>query len=158
VPISVDGAIELTRCRPLDTLTAFQMDKSTIAQPPPVRYAVRQVLDQELRKEQLLQSSMARQARSSVLAITQNDDDDKENEPRLKARLNADPPAKAVPVKRDFFGRIINEARPVSSGKAANQARKDESEDGGRVWVSFHEGFSNAVRKPITLKELMDSF
>ena len=27
-----------------------------------------------------------------------------------------------------------------------------------KVWVSFHEGFSNAVRKPITLEELMRGF
>jgi chromosome transmission fidelity protein 18 len=25
----------------------------------------------------------------------------------------------------------------------------------GRIWVSFHEGFSNAVRKPVTLDDIM---
>jgi len=24
-----------------------------------------------------------------------------------------------------------------------------------KVWVTFHEGYSNAVRKPITIEELM---
>ena len=62
--------------------------------------------------------------------------------------------------KRDFFGRIINEVIP--NGKASDVSKAlatpSTGSDGKRVWVSFHEGFSNAVRKPITLKELMDSF
>lgn len=60
--------------------------------------------------------------------------------------------------KRDFFGRIINDARPTSAGKNPASVQATRKEDDGRVWVSFHEGFSNAVRKPITLKELIDSF
>lgn len=32
-----------------------------------------------------------------------------------------------------------------------------EGED-ERVWVSFNEGFSNAVRKPITMNDLMEGF
>lgn len=31
-------------------------------------------------------------------------------------------------------------------------------DEGGRIWMSFNEGFSNAVRKPITLRDLMDGF
>ncbi|RMD42304.1 hypothetical protein DV735_g2832, partial [Chaetothyriales sp. CBS 134920] len=78
---------------PLDTLTTFHLAKG--APSAPVRYAVRQVLDQELRKEKAVQAALSRQARGAR---------------------------------------------------------------GARVWVSFHEGFSNAVRKPITLKELMEGF
>jgi chromosome transmission fidelity protein 18 len=69
--------------------------------------------------------------------------------------------AAAVTGPRDFFGRVIvNEARPSSAagsggspatGKAAGKAEE-------RVWVSFHEGFSNAVRKPISLREFWESF
>src|ERR1700754_2936817 len=128
------------------------MDGSVTASAAPVRYAVRQVLDQELQREKLLQNSMARQARSSALMPTLDDpDDDKEHDPRLQKKLNGEQGVKAAPVKRDFFGRIINEARSVSAGKASRQERKEEQQDEGRVWVSFHEGFSNAVRKPITL-------
>jgi chromosome transmission fidelity protein 18 len=77
---------------------------------------------------------------------------------------NADATAKkkhisTVGGKRDFFGRLVNEARPGSAGKgmesAASKAVKKAEE---RVWVSFHEGYSNAVRKPVSLKELLDSF
>ena len=145
----------LTRYRPLDTLTAFQMDKTTSVAAAPVRYAVRQVLDQELRKEKLLQSSFARQARSSALMGTQDDEDeDKEN---LNPSEKIAEAAKMPTVKRDFFGRVVNEARPPSAGKGARQTKEVDRKE-ARVWVSFHEGFSNAVRKPITLKELLDSF
>jgi chromosome transmission fidelity protein 18 len=37
-------------------------------------------------------------------------------------------------------------------GKGIDEGRKERE---GRVWVSFHEGFSNAVRKPVTLREIM---
>lgn len=36
------------------------------------------------------------------------------------------------------------ERRKEKSGKSDN-----------KVWVSYHEGFSNAVRKPITIDELL---
>lgn len=62
-------------------------------------------------------------------------------------------------VKRDFFGRIINEVRPVSAGGKSNAEDKAVSKDEEpRVWISFHEGYSNAVRKPLTLKELLENF
>ena len=71
--------------------------------------------------------------------------------------------SKAHGVKRDFFGRIIiNETRPSkndgdeASDKSAKERKPVGGEEGeNKVWVSFHEGFSNAVRKPITLDELM---
>lgn len=125
----------------------------------PVRYAVRQVLDQELRKEKLLQNSTAKHARTGPLTgrSAVDPDHDKENEApvsKAKEALAKDPTA-----KRDFFGRIINESRPTSAGKgAAADMAKVLGKDEGRIWVSFHEGFSNAVRKPITLKELLDGF
>jgi len=125
----------------------------------PVRYAVRQVLDQELRKEKLLQNSAAKYARSGPLTGTSavDEEDDKENEAPVDKTKQA--PAKDLNAKRDFFGRIINESRPRSAGNAAApDMAKVLSRDEGRVWVSFHEGFSNAVRKPITLKELLDGF
>jgi chromosome transmission fidelity protein 18 len=125
----------------------------------PVRYAVRQVLDQELKKEKLLQSSALRNARGgpSSKSLDAEADDNKENEsPVDKARLAG---SKGSAVKRDFFGRPVVEERPQSAGGAAKeQAVKAQDKNEGRTWISFNEGFSNAVRKPITLKELMDGF
>lgn len=58
-------------------------------------------------------------------------------------------------MKRDFFGRIIEE-KPVDA-QEARETREGNSgkESEGKVFVSFHEGYSNAVRKPITLVDLM---
>lgn len=68
---------------------------------------------------------------------------------------------KAATVKRDFFGRVIESARPDSSDGGAT--RKETKSQTGKqeeklVWVSFHEGSSTAVRKPITLDEFMRGF
>ncbi|MCJ1370438.1 hypothetical protein MMC20_001651 [Loxospora ochrophaea] len=59
-------------------------------------------------------------------------------------------------VKRDFFGRVVatealDETRPPSAGGR----EKGKAAERSKVWVSFHEGFSNAVRKPISLEALM---
>ena len=69
---------------------------------------------------------------------------------------------KAKPAaKRDFFGRIVAEpTRPGSrdGSRTGGQQTEVGKEQDKKVWVSFHEGFSNAVRKPITLEELMRGF
>ena len=63
-------------------------------------------------------------------------------------------------VKRDFFGRVIVNEESVggdasrATGKTGSSTSKKNDE--GRVWITYHEGFSNAVRKPITLRELME--
>lgn len=69
-------------------------------------------------------------------------------------------------VKKDFFGRVLietsgNVGAGVDSGGAGGEGggKKRKGEGNGKsdnkVWVSFHEGFSNAVRKPVTVEELM---
>jgi len=61
-------------------------------------------------------------------------------------------------VKRDFFGRPVVASTTVGAreDEARNGHKRKVSEGEGRIWVTFHEGFSNAVRKPITMKELLD--
>ena len=153
------GFARLTTYRPIDTLTAFHMGKQTGTLPAPVRYAIRQVLDQEHRKEKLLRLSNARQARSAKLDTDNGESviEDKENaDPRGKHRRAAPSLSGA---KRDFFGRIINDVRPVSAGgKSIPESMTASVGVEPRVWISFHEGYSNAVRKPLTLKELLESF
>lgn len=79
-----------------------------------------------------------------------------------------------VAVKLDFFGRpIVTPDVPLSlslsgsgsgsgvqagSGSGSGGGGTEETGASGNVWVTFHEGFSNAVRKPITLDELMRGF
>lgn len=72
---------------------------------------------------------------------------------------------------RDFFGRIITTQDQQGGGLRNKKDGETETDmkvgmnkkgkGGGvnnQVWVSFNEGFSNAVRKPITIEELMRGF
>ena len=69
---------------------------------------------------------------------------------------------KPVAVTRDFFGRTIDIALPTTrdcSSQGENEGSRDSKlDESGNAWVSYHEGFSNAVRKPITLNEMMRGF
>ncbi|PNY23991.1 Chromosome transmission fidelity protein 18 [Tolypocladium capitatum] len=133
----------------LDALSTFETGASLLASQAPTRYAVRQVLDQELQRTIALRETAARQA-------------------RFRAGNPSHRPAPALPptplvskedaeagavIKRDFFGRVV-EARPLSEldrNKEEKRARREER----KVWVTFHEGLNNAVRKPISLQEFM---
>jgi len=64
--------------------------------------------------------------------------------------------AKVIGATKDFFGRVVREA--VVLGEIDGNADKDgkaKGKEDNKVWVSYHEGFSNAVRKPITVEELL---
>jgi chromosome transmission fidelity protein 18 len=58
----------------------------------------------------------------------------------------------ATLIKKDFFGRVI-EAKPLAEldRNSEKRARREER----KVWVTFHEGLNNAVRKPISLGEFL---
>jgi chromosome transmission fidelity protein 18 len=65
-------------------------------------------------------------------------------------------------VKKDFFGRVLNDSvvqplreRDGNAGKRKKKSCETKGKDDNKVWVSFHEGFSNAVRKPLTVEELL---
>lgn len=151
--------------RPLDTLNTFSRVKGTSlasAGSAPVRYAVRQVLDQEYRKETLKKQSEASQLKYSKSGCGKSkkrggDDGEADQENSTKTSPNG-------PVKRDFFGRIINEATAAAGKKKDKEKDAAEIEKGKKiesqkserkVWVTYHEGFSNAVRKPISMSELL---
>lgn len=55
-------------------------------------------------------------------------------------------------VKKDFFGRII-QAQPLAAVTGSAMEKKAASQE--KVWVTFHEGLNNAVRKPMTLREFL---
>lgn len=111
------------------------------------------------------QSADARQARykagNPLGQVSSFEHTDKENEAMGQGHKKP----KVAGAKRDFFGRIVNDSRPpVSDGMAAEEKATKKKlipgpdQEVNKVWVSFHEGFSNAVRKPITLEELMRGF
>ncbi|OJD25937.1 hypothetical protein ACJ73_02692 [Blastomyces percursus] len=144
---------------PLDTLTMFSKLKGS-GSSTPVRYAIRQVLQQEYEKEIVRQRSQAGQARlngpkSDNLSHYNNIEINGPN----GSNLYKFPPRLNGP-KRDFFGRVIvNEARPGSRGAGASSAAAATAPPAkarnNPAWVGFHEGYSNAVRKRVTLKELL---
>lgn len=150
---------------PLDNLAAFDTACQNCSTTAPARYAIRQALDQEYQKYLLRQRADARQARYKAGAGFGSEADlgveDKENASTGEDGLKLKP----VAVKRDFFGRVIDVALPAARGQSSTGENEEpqslelnEKWKERKVWVSFHEGFSNAVRKPITLDELMRGF
>ena len=130
---------------PLDTLANFE----TLAgkKDDKVRYAVRSVLEMEWKKESARIDMENRKRRGG-----QEDEEvamPEETDESIAQKLE-DANKKAI--KRDFFGRVIKE-RPLVEGEVRKKTKQESEAD--RIWVSFHEGFSNAVRKPITIDELL---
>ncbi|KAK4505856.1 hypothetical protein PRZ48_003821 [Zasmidium cellare] len=121
---------------PLDTLCTFETAGTSAAK---TRYAVRQVLEQEWKKEEARLNEEARLARFGGVLPTAKKADEKGGETLSQKKR----------IVKDFFGRPI--AVPVH--EPTNKAAPTTTEP--TVWVSYHEGYSNAVRKPLTLAELM---
>lgn len=158
---------------PLDQLSTFPTLTGRGAGdnpvPIPTRYATRQVLAQELHKYTILQRQSLRDARRAKLGLGSASVD--AGASLLGAKMGRmkvvddtqRPHNPARGLKRDFFGRlVVEETRGQDGGEGGGAAgakrRKGEEagvRGGGKVYVSFHEGFSNAVKKGITLEELM---
>lgn len=85
--------------------------------------------------------------------------DDMANGAPTEATKTLTASAAATGAKRDFFGRVLHASDDecATGGKKSkmNIVEEERKEREARVWVSFHEGFSNAVRKPVTLREIM---
>ncbi|KAI1635002.1 hypothetical protein F4809DRAFT_476212 [Biscogniauxia mediterranea] len=148
----------------LDMLATFETSAAVIlGTQAPTRYAVRQVLDQELQRAKTLREASARQARFRASNPTATDEAIFYGKENLKARRAAaeKDTLPAIPVKRDFFGRVIvkPDVRPLQETDGNGERKKQSDEPLGRgetkVWVTYHEGLNNAVRKPITLGELL---
>ncbi|KAI4723165.1 hypothetical protein E4T48_00361 [Aureobasidium sp. EXF-10727] len=121
------------------------------------RFAVRQVLDQEFNVASKKQQEAARVNRGGILTSL--------GEAVAGASVPSLPNDHSRKLKRDFFGRVIAEEEEkqqqegdTEDAELAAKKKKQKMEDAGdkeRVWVTFHEGYSNAVRKPVSLKELL---
>lgn len=132
----------------LGTMDTLKNGEATLS----VRYAVRQVLEMEWKKENMRREEELRRARMggdpALYDLKPLSGKDKEVG-RLDARV--------LGAKKDFFGRTFK----VVPQYEENGDLREEKEVVGkaeerRVWVRYQEGFSNAVRKPISLRELMD--
>ncbi|KAI1316192.1 hypothetical protein EDD11_010364 [Mortierella claussenii] len=119
------------------------------------RYAVRQLVAQEIEVELVRRSEEAREARmglslsigasvdSVATASLSRDADGKDKEDNEQER-------EAV----DFFGRVISkpEAKSNDSSAAIPVATKPKKT---RIWYKFNEGFSNAVKAKVFISELL---
>ncbi|KAL4941925.1 hypothetical protein BDV06DRAFT_193423 [Aspergillus oleicola] len=155
---------------PLDSLISFSKAPGLSSTSAPVRYAVRQVLDQEYRKESIRKNSEALSSHSASSSTKSRSSANSKLNPN-GAHNPSDAKIRSGNVKRDFFGRVIedlpgqvsgsgngenkeNEDRP-GEVKRKSKAAMDNESAGRKVWVTYHDGFSNAVRKPISLGELL---
>jgi chromosome transmission fidelity protein 18 len=152
--------------RPLDVLNTYETSSTAGTQRTSTRYAVRQVLDQEHAKHILQLRAEACQARyrAGAPALAASAGRGEEGDPDSLPTLPVSTPKKTRAIssrKRDFFGREIVSSSPIrpGAGVEGEDAQRKKGKKGkveeNKVWVSFHEGFSNAVRKPITLQEIM---
>ncbi|KAI4096337.1 MAG: hypothetical protein LQ344_001163 [Seirophora lacunosa] len=144
---------------PVDTLAAFETASGGGLIASTTRYAVRQALDQEYQKFLVSQRASATRARLGTGGLVKEAASASKSGPNnaiagVKRGLTGG-------AKRDFFGRIIQD-HPLQADKAQEGAEEgcpkgpDLVKGGrGKVFLSFHEGYSNAVRKPITLDDLM---
>ncbi|KAJ5906408.1 Chromosome transmission fidelity protein 18 [Penicillium subrubescens] len=129
----------------IDSLVAFSKMTGVSSASAPVRYAVRQVLDQEYRKETLRKQSDAKNAANGRSFNGQS----------AKEQGGAARKVSGYAVKRDFFGRVIQEPVRETTETEDGNPSDETSKAGRKVWVTYHEGFSNAVRKPISMGELL---
>lgn len=127
-----------------------------------VRFAVRQVLEQEWKKEGMRREGEARERRWKGGEVAEGDEGvvaKMSGVGAVKQEVVSDVPVKGGKgrIKKDFFGRPLVEKEYVEGqSHGPIGATKGKREEHGRVWITYHEGFSNAVRKGITLKELLD--
>jgi chromosome transmission fidelity protein 18 len=131
----------------LEPLVGFETMAGTVGDT--VRYAVRQVLEGEWNRRTKKESRPDSHVAGRDAGKKRKTDDG-------DALKNGMP---KHPVRRDFFGQIIKEIPGIGNKMNPNSlAMLKPSGNDGRIWVSYHEGFSNAVKRPITFDELMRGF
>jgi chromosome transmission fidelity protein 18 len=131
---------------PIDILGSFETHASK--RDDKARYAIRSVLEQEWRLESARLDMENRKRRGGQTEEDEVFESQKEEKTTEEKALEAN----ARAVKRDFFGRVIVE-KPLVVG--AKKIVENVGGDVGRIWVSYREGYSNAVRKPVTVDELL---
>ncbi|KAL9594783.1 MAG: hypothetical protein Q9219_006842 [cf. Caloplaca sp. 3 TL-2023] len=137
---------------PIDTLVNFETAATDGVAASSTRYAIRQALDQESQKLVVSQRRKRSASSSNHEAVNGSKSSRKDG-------VSAQEKGTASEVKRDFFGRIVQE-RPAGTDETEKTGQErcsthPDKESEWKVFVSFHEGYSNAVRKPITLHDLM---
>ena len=107
----------------------------------PSRYAARQIISAELSAEKI------RRAQDSVPRLDTNI---QIAETKKRKRTVEDVSSDEPLVKRDFFGRAIVAAQPTMTSVPKMSAKPK-----AKVFIKFSDGFSDAVRNNISMKELL---
>ena len=111
-------------------------------------------MDQEYQKNIIVRENSARQAR--YRAGNLNDDVDF-TFAKSKEHKDHQAQERVLGPKKDFFGRLVKEdplpLQEIDGNAKTDHKNKAEKKD-RKIWVTYHEGFSNAVRKPLTVEEL----
>ncbi|KAJ1967874.1 Chromosome transmission fidelity protein 18 [Dispira parvispora] len=147
----------------------------------PIKYATRQLIAQEVekenirRREQLLQDKAPLPAtKSSTRALPPTSTEKKSELQSTPAstipRPIPPPPPPTRAVAKDFFGRPIPSATdsitqtlgsstPVASPALPRTSTTNspsmQEKPHGVIWYQYNEGFSNAVRRPVKMSEFM---
>ena len=131
----------------IENLITFGTESKTVRG----RYAVRQLVSREIEREKIRR----RRGRNAAFMDEMYDLDIAEVvEPRGKKRgIDEVSQEKKTVVKKDFFGRVIVQERDDGRRKRADSSNALKIQPD--VWVRFHEGYSNAVRKPVVFSELL---
>lgn len=113
-------------------------------------YAIKQLISHEVEKEKMRKSEVHVQEKTVKKTEVKKDNPAVPNHMRQKLEIKQIEVKEHVPV--DFFGRRI-QPKPVDP--VVEAARKANEIIISDVWFKFKEGYNNAVRKNIRMKELL---
>jgi chromosome transmission fidelity protein 18 len=133
----------------IENLITFATETKTVRG----RYAVRQLVNQQMEREKI-----RRRKGGTTQQIAKLDLADVIEDPRGYKRghneIAADKKVVVERVRKDFFGRTIAEEREDGK-RRRTESGNEYSKIQPNVWVRFHEGYSNAVRRPAAFTELL---
>ena len=117
--------------------------------------AIKQLIAHEVTKEKMRRSEPATIPETASTKSVPSKDDKTKNEEELPSHLRQKLTAKKVEVKEhvpvDFFGRKIV-PKQVDAEKDAKPKNEIIISD---VWFKFKEGYNNAVRRTIRMKDML---
>lgn len=139
---------------PLDTLCTFETGGKGFGDAgAKTRYAVRQVITQEWRKEEARINEENRMARFGLTNASYVDPAAGQLLKRKATKGDVDLEGKRI--VRDFFGRAVVVGVETDAQKNNKKRQGTSRKRSLGAFVKFQDGYSNAVRKPITLAEFM---
>ncbi|KAF9904497.1 hypothetical protein EC991_002657 [Linnemannia zychae] len=119
------------------------------------RYAVRQLIAQEIEMELVRRSEAAKEAKMG--AFYGKADQDATMATEVSASLLPIEPGLNLKEPTDFFGRaiVVPDSNNDRTGGTLSLGMQDRPKKKTRIWYKFNEGFSNAVKAKVFINELL---